>query len=122
MRLASPGDSVQLNRRRGRIERKGGEANKRAFTRKVTRFMIATRCVAAMHVVINDVIEAINELVHGRDQIRTRFRYTRKLLCEVMAAHGSLSGELLKRFAPPLKADLAQHRLFRVEGALKFLI
>ena len=84
--------------------------------------MLTAGRMTAMKMIVENVVEAIYQFVDRRDEVGAIFYDPRKLLREIVTAQRRLARDLFDRLAPPLDANLAQHRLLGVERALKLLI
>ena len=73
-------------RRRLRIERQPGQSCEGAFSGEVAGFVVAAGGVAAMQMVVNDVVKGVDQRLHRRDQIGPVLRNPGKFFGEVVAA------------------------------------
>lgn len=105
------------------MEGKARHFHQRTLDGQMASLVIDSRLVAAsLEVVVQNVVIAVDEGEGCGLEIGAPGRHAGQFFGEVVTADGTGAGDLLQGFAPPLQANLAQHRLLRVKRALKLLI
>lgn len=122
MRLADSRDGREILLRDGGIKRARCQPVQRTFGREMAGLVINAIGVASVQMVIKDVIEAINEGVHGRDEIGASSHDPGEFLREIVPAQRRLCGYLFDCLAPPLEADFSQHCFSGLKRAAQFLM